>query len=90
MVIDSKTLTEDIKNTYPVHKHVFNVVKTLFLNEVEIVYWSVYLERFSWVTEGYSFEDNLFIVGLVAKVFIILNYYYYIYRCTLIMKMSIK
>ena len=68
MVIDSKSLTEEIKNCYPIHKHVFNVVKTLFLNEIEIVYWSVYLERFSWNTEGFSFEDNLFIIGLVAKV----------------------
>jgi len=68
MILDSKSLTDDIKNSFPIHKHVFNVVKTLFLNEIEIVYFSTYLERFSWHTDGFSFEDNLFIIGLVAKV----------------------
>ena len=68
MIIDSSSLTDEIKNSYPIHKHVFNVVKSLFMSEIEIVYWSIYLERFSWHTNGFTFEDNLFIIALVAKV----------------------
>ncbi len=68
LVIESISLTDQAKNTYPIYKHVFNVVKLLFMNELEITYFAIYLDRFSWFTEGFAFEENLLIVALVAKV----------------------
>ena len=73
MIIDSVSLTDDIKNSFPIHKHVFNVTKTLFLNEIEITYWAIFLDRFTWQTKGFLFEDNLFITALTAKVLKLYN-----------------
>ena len=70
MVLNSKTLTPNIKNSHPVIIHLFNVVKSLLLSEVEMACWFIYLERFSWEKVGYSFEDNLLISALAAKVII--------------------
>jgi len=38
------------------------------MNELEITYYSIYLDRFSWENIGFLFEENLLIIGLVAKV----------------------
>jgi len=38
------------------------------MTEMEITYFSIYLDRFKWINKGYSFEENLLIIGLVAKV----------------------
>jgi hypothetical protein len=68
MVIESKTLSQEMKNQYPILKYMFKVIKQLLMNEIEICYWSIYLDRFSWHSDLLNFEDNLLIVALVAKV----------------------
>jgi len=86
MVLNSKTLTPNIKNSHPVIIHLFNVVKSLLLSEVEMACWFIYLERFSWEKVGYSFEDNLLITALAAKV--IIAYIIYIILFTLFIYIS--
>jgi len=79
LVIESTSITDNIKNTHPVYKHVYNVTKMLFMNEIEITYLSIYLDRFTWVRKGFSFEENLLIIALVAKV--MYPYFNFYYRC---------
>ena len=38
------------------------------MNEIEIVFFSLYLDKVGWLTDGYTLEDNLLIIGLFAKV----------------------
>lgn len=73
LVLESTSLTDQIRNSYPIYKHIFNVVKLLFMNELEITYFGIYLDRFSWLSQGFSFEEHLLIIALVAKVNIYLN-----------------
>jgi hypothetical protein len=51
------------------------VVKTLLMNELEIVYLSLYLDKMGWTTENYSIEDNLMITGISVKVKFIFNFF---------------
>ena len=68
LVSESRSLTDDIRTKYPVYNLVAYVVKALCMTEMEITYFSIYLDRFKWINKGYSFEENLLIIGLVAKV----------------------
>ena len=70
MVLDSKTLSTKLKNSYPVIINLFNVVKNLILSELEITYWFIYLEKSSWAKQGCSFEDHLLVTGLAAKIYL--------------------
>jgi hypothetical protein len=38
------------------------------MNEFEIAYYSLYLDKLGWITEGFCLEDNLLITGLSVKV----------------------
>jgi hypothetical protein len=68
MILESESLPNNIRTHYPLHKILINVTKTLLMNELEIVYFSLYLDKMGWQTEGYSLEDNLLITGLSVKV----------------------
>ena len=68
MIIESESLPNAIRTNYPLHKILLNVTKTLLMNELEIVYFSLYLDKMGWQTEGFSLEDNLLITGLSVKV----------------------
>lgn len=71
LIIESSSLTDQIRNIHPVYQHIFNITKLLFMNELEITYFSIYLDRFSWYSDGFTFEENLLIIALVAKVIIV-------------------
>jgi len=70
---ESKFFTKDIQNHNTVHIYLFEITKLLLLNEIEMCYWSIYLERFERDKIFGKLEDYLLIVGLTAKV-IYLNY----------------
>jgi len=38
------------------------------MNEIEIVYFSLYLDKIGWITDGYQIDENLMITGLSVKV----------------------
>ena len=38
------------------------------MNEIEIVFFSLYLDKVGWITDGYNLEDNLLIIALFTKV----------------------
>jgi hypothetical protein len=68
MILESESLPNVLRNNYPLHKILLNVTKSLLMNELEIVYLSIYLDKMGWQTEGYNLEDNLLITGLSVKV----------------------
>lgn len=68
LIIDSGTVPIDLRNNFPLHKIILNVVKTLLMNELEIVYLSLYLDKMGWTTPGYSIDDNIMITGIAVKV----------------------
>ncbi len=41
------------------------------MNEIEIVFFTIYLDKVGWLIDGYSLEDNLHILALFAKVSIV-------------------
>jgi hypothetical protein len=73
MIVDSQSLPSQLRNHYPLHKILFTTVKALLMNELEIVYLSLYLDKMGWTTEGYTLNDNLLITGISVKVNIKLN-----------------
>jgi hypothetical protein len=64
-----KLVTNEIRNRHPLHKILLNVVKTVLLNELEIVYLSIYLDKLGWESPGFSLEDNLLLTALAVKVY---------------------
>lgn len=38
------------------------------MNELEVVYFKIFLDKFGWETDGISFEDNILILCFEVKV----------------------
>lgn len=68
VIIESTTIPQNLRNTFPLHKIFIGIVKTLMMNELEIVYLSLYLDKMGWVSNGYLVEDNLLITAISVKV----------------------
>ncbi len=68
LIIESQTLPAQIRNNFALHKIILNIVKTLLMNELEIVYFSLYLDKMGWITEGFQLDDNLLLTGFSVKV----------------------
>jgi hypothetical protein len=54
------------------------------MNELEIVYFSIFLDNLGWETDEFDLEENLLMTGICVKVkknfFFFLNFFcYYIY-----------
>jgi hypothetical protein len=43
-------------------------VKTLMMNELEIVYFSIFLDNLGWTTKEFNLEENLIMTGISVKV----------------------
>ena len=63
----SSSLSKEIRNSIPIHTIMINIVKDLLLNELELVYLAIYLDRFSWKTEGFSVEETIYTTAVVVK-----------------------
>ena len=68
IIIESSTLPQNLRTNFALHKILFGIVKTLLMNELEIVYFSIYLDKMGWTTEGYQLDENLLITGISVKV----------------------
>ena len=66
----SKTLPEDLRNHYPLHSLLIKVTKELMLNELEIVYLSLYFDNFGWKNINLDIMDNFIITALSVKKFL--------------------
>ena len=45
------------------------MIKSTLLNELEVVYLKILLDKFGWEKEGFSFEIHILILCLEVKVF---------------------
>ena len=61
-------VTTEIRTKHALHKILLNVVKTVLLNELELVYFSIYLDKLGWESPGFTLEDNLLLTALAVKV----------------------
>ena len=43
-------------------------MKTLMMNELEIVYFSIFLDNLGWTTKEFNLEENLIMTGISVKV----------------------
>ena len=68
IIIESASLPPGLRTNFALHKILINIVKTLLMNELEIVYFSLYLDKMGWTTEGYQLDENLLITGISVKV----------------------
>lgn len=51
-------------------------VKSFLMNEIEIVFFSIYLEKINWLTGLIGLQDNLMLTALYVKVIILMKIFY--------------
>lgn len=67
LINTSKTLPKELKNNYPLNNMLLDITKELMFSDLEIVYFSLFLDNFGWTNEYYDVKDNLIITGLCVK-----------------------
>ena len=70
LINTSKTLPNEMKLQYGLNELLLKVVKELMMNDLEIVYLSLYLDVFGWSNENYDIFENFIITGLSVKKFL--------------------
>lgn len=58
------------------------------MNELEVVYLSLFLDKMGWQTEGYQIDENLLITGISVKMYLNTNYGYIIEHLSKKMKIE--
>ena len=67
MFYESKQLPKELRKNFSLHSLVIKVVKQLMMNELEIVYFSLYLDKFGWKNENFELMDYFIIAALKVK-----------------------
>ena len=67
LINTSKTLPKELKNNYPLNNMLLDITKELMFSDLEIVYFSLFLDNFGWTNDYYDVKDNLIITGLCVK-----------------------
>jgi len=67
-IADSEKCPTWMRKEYPLHKHLYSTVKTLLMNELEIVYFSIFLDNLGWETNEFVLDENLLMTGISVKV----------------------
>lgn len=63
----SKTLPDELRNNYPIHSLLVKITRELMLNELELVYLSLYFDSFGWSNNNIDIMDNFVITALSVK-----------------------
>jgi len=67
LINTSTSLPSNLKNEYPINNILLDIVKELMFTDLEIVYFSLYLDNFGWTNDYYDVKDNLVITALSVK-----------------------
>jgi len=67
LINTSTSLPKNLKNEYPINNILLDIVKELMFTDLEIVYYSLYLDNFGWTNDYYDVKDNLVITALSVK-----------------------
>lgn len=73
MFSDSKSLPRDLRNNYPLHSLLIKIIRQLMMNELELVYFSIYLDIFGWKNKNFDIMDHFLITGLSVKKYLNIN-----------------
>ncbi len=70
MVQDSQVLDNELKNAFPILTIASEVSRTICMNEIEIAYWSLFLDKIKWsfkVNPIENLDNVLWASALIAK-----------------------
>lgn len=67
LCIESNSCPDDLRNNYPLHSLLIKTSKELLLNQLELVYLSLYFDNFGWKNSNFDIMDNFLIVALSVK-----------------------
>lgn len=70
IVLETKIDISKIRLNYPLHKLILNTVKTYMMTENELVYFSIYLDRFGWASSEFFIEDYFGLIALTVKMYL--------------------
>ena len=64
---DSKKLSKHLRNDFSLHSIFTKAIRQLLMNELELIYFSVYLDIFGWRNNNYEVMEYFLITGLNVK-----------------------
>lgn len=70
IISESSTNIDYIRNNYSLHKILSSVVKNFMLFENELVYFSLYLDKFGWINKEYTLEEYLSLIAFTVKLYL--------------------
>ncbi len=88
LIIDSQSLPSSIRTNFALQKILYNIVKTLMMSELEVIYLSLFLDKMGWQTEGYQLDENLLITGVSVKMYLNTNYMFFFEHLSKTMKIE--
>ena len=67
LINTSNTISKTLKSNYPLNDLLIEIVKELMLTDLEIVYFSLYLDIYGWENKYFDLKDNLILTALSVK-----------------------
>ena len=67
LINTSNTISKSLKSNYPLNDILIEIVKEFMLTDLEIVYFSLYLDIYGWENKYFDIVDNLILTALSVK-----------------------
>ena len=67
LIKTSNSIPKDLKINYPLNSILMEIVKEFMLTDLEIVYFSLYLDIYGWENKYFDIKDNLILTTLSVK-----------------------
>ena len=67
LINTSNTISKSLKSNYPLNDILIEIVKEFMLTDLEIVYFSLYLDIYGWENKYFDLKDNLILTALSVK-----------------------
>ena len=67
LINTSNTISKTLKSNYPLNDLLIEIVKEFMLTDLEIVYFSLYLDIYGWENKYFDLKDNLILTALSVK-----------------------
>ncbi len=64
---DSKKLPRELRNNFSLHSIFTKAIRQLLMNELELIYFSIYLDIFGWRNNNYEIMEYFLITGFNVK-----------------------
>ncbi|MCQ2820081.1 MAG: hypothetical protein MJ252_22680, partial [archaeon] len=63
----STNIPDNLRQSFPVHNLLIDVTKDLMLNNMELVYLSLFLDTYGWKNDNMNIYENFLVTGLCVK-----------------------